>query len=268
MLGDFGSNVCPAGTAGIGTEVACQSGVATLGFVYVRSLSNSGFPKGCYGNGTHAWLNAHAMGSASATRQRICAGASAPIGPVASCNDTMFVYGLAGDSLFSRMGYYYLVEGLVQGGRPVYKYEPAVITVYLFYWASSGRWLIGSDYTSSAASLRAQSSAACPDAATGWQVFSTSVWTNTTSVVVTAGRSKDRLLPAGVAPLRPRRSLRSEHLINTGHRPSPTDRAPILLAAFAPFHDPVSEDAPAVTAPVFSSLGRYLQPLHRRVGSR
>ena len=57
MLGEFGSNVCPAGSGGIGTEMACQSGVATLGFVYAKNLSNSAYPKGCYGNGTHAWLN-------------------------------------------------------------------------------------------------------------------------------------------------------------------------------------------------------------------
>ncbi len=196
LLGDFGSSVCPAGSAGIDTEVACQSGVATLGFVYVRSLSNSAYPKGCYGNGTNAWLNTHATGSASATRQRICAGASAATGPVASCNEIMVVDG-AGGSQSSRMGYYYLVEGLGQGGRPVYKFEAA--SVYLFYWASSGRWLIGSDYTSSAASIRAQSSAACPDAATGWQVASSGIWTNADSLVVTALRSKDRLLPAGVA---------------------------------------------------------------------
>ncbi len=183
MLGDVGSNVCPAGSTGIGTEVACQAGVATLGFVYVRSLSNSAYPKGCYGNGTHVWLNTHATGSASATRQRICQ-------PGASCNDTMFVYGLAGDSQSSKMGYYYLVEGLVQGGRPVYKYEPAAITVYLFYWASSGSWYIGADYTSNTASLRAPSSAACPDAATGWQVVSNGVWTSADSLVVTAGRSE------------------------------------------------------------------------------
>jgi hypothetical protein len=188
LLGDFGSNVCPAGSAGIDTEVACRSGVATLGFVYVRSLSNSAYPKGCYGNGTHAWLNTHATGSASATRQRICAGASAAAGPVASCNDTMVVEG-AGDLQSSRMGDYRLVEGLGQGGRPVYKFEAA--SVYLFYWASSGRWLIGSDYTSSAASIRAQSSAACPDAATGWQVSSNNVWTSADSLVVSAGRSED-----------------------------------------------------------------------------
>jgi hypothetical protein len=161
-----------------------------LGFVYLRSLSNSAYPKGCYGNGTHAWLNTHATGGASATRQRICANASAATGPVASCNDTVFVDG-AGGSQSSRMGNYYLVEGLVQGGRPVYKFEAASAQVYLFYWASSDRWLIGANYTSSGASLRAQSSAACPDAATGWQVFSNGVWTNADSVVVTAWRSED-----------------------------------------------------------------------------
>jgi hypothetical protein len=203
MLGDFGSNVCPAGSTGIGNEVACQSGMATLGFVYVRNLSNSAYPKGCYSNGTHAWLNTHATGTASATRQRICQ-------PVASCNDTMFVYG-ADDSHSSKMGYYYLVEGLVQGGRPVYKSEKA--SVYLFYWASSSRWYLGADYTSSAASFRAQSSAACPDAATGWQVVSSGV---ADSLVVTAGRSRDRLLPAGVACLRPRSSLRLENTTGRG----------------------------------------------------
>jgi hypothetical protein len=205
VLGDFGSNVCPAGSTGIGTEVACQSGVATLGFVYVRSLSNSAFPKGCYSNGTHAWLNTHATGSASATRQRICQ-------PVASCNDTVVVDGV-GDSQSSKMGYYYLVEGLVQAGRPVYKSE--VASVYLFYRSSACRWLIGSNYTSNSASLRAQNtSAACPDAATGWQVSSNSgIWTNADSVVVTAGRSKDRLLPAGVDRLRPRSALRLELIV-------------------------------------------------------
>ncbi len=185
VLGDFGSNVCPAGFTGIGSEVACQFAVSTLGFVYVKNYSNSAYPKGCYGNGTHAWLNTHPTGSASATRQRICQPA-----PVASCNETVFVDG-AGGSLSSRMGYYNLVEGLVQGGRPVYKSEPTVITVYLFYWASSGRWYIGADYTSSAASLRAQSLSACPDAATGWQVLSNSVWTSADSLVVTAWRSED-----------------------------------------------------------------------------
>ncbi len=215
MLGDFGSNVCPAGSTGIGTELACQSGVATLGFVYVRNLSNPAYPKGCYSNGTHALLNTHATGSASATRQRICANASAATGPATSCKDTMFVDG-AGDSQSSKMGYYYLVEGLVQAGRPVYKSEAA--SAYLFYRSSACRWLIGADYTSNSASLRAQdTSAACPDAATGWQVStilgSTSVWTNADLVVVTAGRSKDRLLPAGVDRLRPRSALRLELIV-------------------------------------------------------
>ncbi len=200
MLGDFGSNVCPAGSTGIATEVACQSRAATFGFVYTRNLSNPTYPKGCYGNGTHVLFNTHATGSASATRQRICQ-------PVASCNDTMFVYG-AGGSQSGRMGSYYLVEGLVQGDRPVYKHEAA--SAYLFFCASSRRWVIGSDYTSNAASVRAQSSAVCPDAATGWQVGSNSVWTNADSVVVTAGSSKDRLVPACVARLRPRSSLPSE----------------------------------------------------------
>jgi hypothetical protein len=217
VLGDFGSNVCPAGSTGIDTEVACQSGVATLGFVYVRNLSNPAYPKGCYSNGTHAWLNTHATGSASATRQRICQ-------PVASCNDTILVGG-AVNSQSGRMGYYYLVEGLVQGGRPVYKFEAA--SVYLFYWASSSRWYLGADYTSSAASLRAQSSAACPDAATGWQVLSSGVWTNADSLVVTAGRSRDRLLPAGVACLRPRSSLRLENTTGRG-----LGRSMIIMPAF------------------------------------
>ncbi len=263
MLGDFGSNVCPAGSAGIGTEVACQARVATLGFVYVRSLSNSAYPKGCYGNGTHAWLNTHATGNASATRQRICQ-------PVASCNDTVFVDG-AGGSQSDRMGYYYLVEGLVQGGRPVYKYEPAEKTPYLFYWASSGRWLIGADYTSSGASLRAQSSAACPDAATGWQVLSNSSWTSADWLVVTAGRSED-------CPARWSCSLAPTNLValETNNEKRGSAASSVLLPT-----GPCTHPAGGICTPsaprtrgcahsdrtgLFCAVGRYLQPLHRRVG--
>ncbi len=260
MPGDFGSNVCPAGAAGIGTEVACQAGVATLGFVYVRSLSNSAFPKGCYSNGTHAWLNTHATGSASATRQRICASASAATGPATWCNDTMFLDG-AGGSQSSKMGYYYLVEGLVQGGRPVYKYDSAAITVYLFYWASSGRWHFGADYTSSTASLRASSSAACPDAATGWQVGtnlgSNSVWTSADSLVVTAGRSEDcparwscSLAPTNLVAVETNNEKGLGRIIR-----SVADRTVHASCRrhLHPLQDPVPDDAHAATGPVCSA---------------
>ena len=176
MLADFGSNDCPAGSVRIDTEMACKSAAATLGFEYANNLSNSGRPKGCYGNGTHWWLNTHATGKASTTRQLVCA----------SCPDSVIVAG-AEAAASSSMGTYTKVAGLAQHGRPVYqsvydsKGREQSTVRFLYYQiilTKSGRWYIGSDYSKTAAFIRSDSynnllvtsGPLCPHLGTDWEV--------------------------------------------------------------------------------------------------
>jgi hypothetical protein len=74
-----------------------------------------------------------------------------------------------------RMGLYAKLAGLVQGGRPVYERVTSGGGSYLYYWPAEGQWIIGSNYSSSAHSVRSSGfnmGAACPEQATGWQVLS------------------------------------------------------------------------------------------------
>jgi hypothetical protein len=184
MLADFGSNVCPAGSVGIDTEVACESAVATLGLVYVNvsTRGDSGLPKGCYGNGTHSWLNPHATGRAAAGWQRICA----------SCPDSVIVSG-AESVASSGMGTYTKVAGLAQRGRPVYQRvydskgrQPSTVR-FLFYQiilGKAGNWYIGSNYSSTTSFIKSASynnllvtsGPLCPDLGAGWEVLVSGIW--------------------------------------------------------------------------------------------
>ncbi len=85
----------------------------------------------------------------------------------------------------SRMGTYTKVANLMQGERPVYQRVGSTVA-YLFYWPSTSRWVIGNNYTSSSAGVRSSGSggAACPDQATGWQVFAGSAWVSTSPITV------------------------------------------------------------------------------------
>jgi hypothetical protein len=77
----------------------------------------------------------------------------------------------------ARMGLYTKVANVTQGERPVYQRVGSTM-MYLFYWSNTSRWLIGNNYASSSAGVRSTDSAgaACPDQATGWQVYAGTVW--------------------------------------------------------------------------------------------
>ena len=84
-----------------------------------------------------------------------------------------------------RMGLYTKAANLMQGERPVYQRVGSTM-MYLFYWSNTSRWLIGPNYTSSSAGVRSTGSAgaACPDQATGWQVYDGTVWVSTSPITV------------------------------------------------------------------------------------
>ena len=89
----------------------------------------------------------------------------------AVCSDSVTVSGA--EALQSaRMGTYLKVAGLVHGGsRPVYQRVGSIVA-YLYFWPSTNEWRIGDYYRTDKVGLQsAGTSAACPDQATGWQVW-------------------------------------------------------------------------------------------------
>ncbi len=101
----------------------------------------------------------------------------------------------------ARMGTYTKLANVTQQGRPVYqRVGPTVM--YLYY--SSSYWLIGSNYTSGSSSVgsSANSAAACPDQATGWEVATGSGWVGTypITVVQATGPTRPPTLPTAAAP--------------------------------------------------------------------
>ncbi len=104
----------------------------------------------------------------------------------AVCSDSVTVSGAeAVQSAF--MGTYLKAAGLAQGSRPVYQRVGETVQ-YLYYWPSSNDWYIGADYTSNIVGLHsAGTAAACPDQATGWQVWNGSAWVSGYPVKVVQG---------------------------------------------------------------------------------
>ncbi len=84
-----------------------------------------------------------------------------------------------------RMGGYNKVANVTQAGRPIYQLVGSTVA-YLFYWPSTGRWLIGSNYSSGSASVQSTGSAgaACPYQATGWQAYTGGAWVGTYPITV------------------------------------------------------------------------------------
>ncbi len=85
------------------------------------------------------------------------------------------------------MGTYLKAAGLAQGSRPVYQRVGETVA-YLYYWPSSNDWYIGDDYTTNIVGLHsADTAAACPDQATGWQVWNGNAFVSTYPVKVVQG---------------------------------------------------------------------------------
>ncbi len=103
----------------------------------------------------------------------------------AVCADSVTVSG-SGAVQSARMGTYLKVAGLAQGFRPVYQ-RVGEIVAYLYYWQSTSKWLVGVNYTSNMVGLQSASTAACPDQATGWQVWNGSAWVSGLPVKVVQG---------------------------------------------------------------------------------
>jgi hypothetical protein len=102
------------------------------------------------------------------------------------CSDSVTVSG-AGAVQPALMGTYLKVAGLAQGSRPVYQRVGETVE-YLYYWPSANDWNIGADYTTDEVELHsAGTAAACPDQATGWQVWNGDAWVSGYSVKVVQG---------------------------------------------------------------------------------
>ncbi len=85
----------------------------------------------------------------------------------------------------SKLGTYTKMPNVTQAGRPIYQRVGSTVA-YLFYWPSTGRWLIGSSYSSGSASVQSTDSAgaACPDQVTGWQAYIGGAWVSTYPITV------------------------------------------------------------------------------------
>jgi hypothetical protein len=86
VKGTLNSNTCPAGSARIATEAACQTAASAMGLGYGSSGSYSNYPKGCYQWSDGAvYFNQHATGGADAQSQLLCSGSpvagTLPAGP-------------------------------------------------------------------------------------------------------------------------------------------------------------------------------------------
>ncbi len=79
VLGDDGSNVCPANFAKIWDEPTCVAAAASVGVTSVTPTTTSDYPSGCYCYsgffGRSVYLNAHATGAGRSGSTPLCAGA-------------------------------------------------------------------------------------------------------------------------------------------------------------------------------------------------
>ena len=89
------------------------------------------------------------------------------------------------------MGAYTKLANVTQAGRPVYQLAGSTVA-YLYYWPSSSRWLIGSSYSSGTGGVASTGSAAaaCPDQATGWEVYAGGAWVGTYTITVFQTQSR------------------------------------------------------------------------------
>ena len=91
FLGTQGTNVCPAGSVSVGTEVECRSAATALGYTFDSVFSDDIMPKGCffYPVNGRVYFNEDQTGSTIANRTPICAGAcSGPHSFVYACECT------------------------------------------------------------------------------------------------------------------------------------------------------------------------------------
>jgi hypothetical protein len=96
------------------------------------------------------------------------------------------------------MGMYTKLPNVTQAGRPVYQLAGSTV-MYLFYWPSMSRWLIGSSYSSGTAGVASTASAgaACPDQATGWLAYTGGAWVGTYPITVVQTQTRP---PTTAAP--------------------------------------------------------------------
>ncbi len=83
------------------------------------------------------------------------------------------------------MGTYTKLANVTQAGRPVYQRVGSNVA-YVFFRPSTSQWVIGSNYTSGAASVQStgNAGAACPDQATGWQAYTGGAFVGTYTITV------------------------------------------------------------------------------------
>ena len=120
-----------------------------------------------------------------AASMRVCAGA---------CYDIVRVSGA--EALWpAGMGTYARVANLTQGNRLVYQQVGSAV-MYLFYAPSLSGWLIGSNYTSEAASLySAGTGAGCSDQATGWRIYNGTALVSTYNITVAPAAASQTVQP-------------------------------------------------------------------------
>jgi hypothetical protein len=104
------------------------------------------------------------------------------------CFESVTVSGVESSLQASKFGNYAKLANMTHAGRPVYYQLVGSTVAYLFYWPSTGQWLIGSSYIAGSSSVRSTGSAAaaCPDQATGWEAYTSGGWVTYPVIVAPA----------------------------------------------------------------------------------
>ncbi len=119
------------------------------------------------------------------------------------CFESVAVSGAESSLQAFKFGNYTKLANVMQGDRPVYQRVGSTVA-YLFYWPSTGQWLIGSSYSSGSAGVKStgNAGAACPDQATGWHAYTGSMRVGAYAITVApaAGQTRSPTLPTKTAP--------------------------------------------------------------------
>ena len=97
----------------------------------------------------------------------------------AGCCGNMIVQG-AEAVQSTRMGTFTVVAGVLRNGKPVYKNRN---NEYLHL--TSNGWMIGDDYTTTVGGVDSDTTAGCPDQATGWKAWTNGAWSSAYSITAT-----------------------------------------------------------------------------------
>ncbi len=103
----------------------------------------------------------------------------------------------------ARMDTYTKMPSVTQAGRPVYHLVGSTVA-YLFYSARTGDWRISTDYLlsdSSTLKSTGNAGAACPDQATGWELYTGGAWVSIYPITFVQTQTRPPTLPTTAPPI-------------------------------------------------------------------